>query len=416
MALHRRLFFLLLVFLPTQLGIHFWPHWSTVMGRRVDYLSPTIHLTDIIIGLVLIFWFIDRVRKNTRRALKQKNIIFDFSFFILIFIFVIVNCWFAASPWVSVYKWIKIIEYIGLAWYVSASAYRLSDIGTPLAIGVIYSSVLAIMQFIFQHSVGLWILGERTFDSSTPGIALWDGFGKLLLRAYATFPHPNVLGGYLVIVLLLIVQKVWSEVRFMSFLSKFFFGITFFLGSITLYLTFSRSAWLAAGLGALYYIFRGVKKHRVVWIALYISMLVGSCYILAPKISDTSVTHRAELNRMAIDLWKQSPYIGVGLGNFIVRLPETKVTRHGNYLQPVHNIYLLLLSEIGIVGVCFIVFVWLRCYKHLSKPRPPASFSILHFTLLIILILGFVDHYLLTLQQGQVLFTLVLGMSIVRNS
>ena len=43
--------FLLILFLlliPTQLGKHFWPDWSSVLGIRIDYLSPTLYLVDIV--------------------------------------------------------------------------------------------------------------------------------------------------------------------------------------------------------------------------------------------------------------------------------------------------------------------------------------------------------------------------------
>ena len=50
-------------------------------------------------------------------------------------------------------------------------------------------------EFIKQASLNglFWWLGERTFTSSTPGIAKAVIDGRLLMRPYATFPHPNVL-------------------------------------------------------------------------------------------------------------------------------------------------------------------------------------------------------------------------------
>ena len=50
------LFYLLLLLLPTQLGKHFWPTFSYVLGTRVDYLSPTLYLTDIIILFITLFY------------------------------------------------------------------------------------------------------------------------------------------------------------------------------------------------------------------------------------------------------------------------------------------------------------------------------------------------------------------------
>jgi len=57
------LFSLLLVFLPTQLGLHFWPGWALVLGRRLDYLSPTLYVTDILIVFLLIRWVFEKRKK-----------------------------------------------------------------------------------------------------------------------------------------------------------------------------------------------------------------------------------------------------------------------------------------------------------------------------------------------------------------
>ena len=52
--LRNILLFLFLLLIPTQLGRHFWPEWSYVLGIRVDYLSPVLYLVDIIWILLLI--------------------------------------------------------------------------------------------------------------------------------------------------------------------------------------------------------------------------------------------------------------------------------------------------------------------------------------------------------------------------
>ncbi len=58
--MHMLLFSLLLVFLPTQLGYHVWPDWALVLGRRIDYISPTLYATDILIVLLLVSWCIEK--------------------------------------------------------------------------------------------------------------------------------------------------------------------------------------------------------------------------------------------------------------------------------------------------------------------------------------------------------------------
>ena len=116
---------------------------------------------------------------------------------------------------------------------------------------------------------------------------------------------------------------------------------------------------------------------------------------------EESVVVRQQLNAAAFTLWQQSPLVGIGLGNFLVQLPEVLPSRQIYFLQPVHNIYLLVLAETGIIGcVAFLLLV----------KRSIKKFNV---SLIALLLLGLVDHYPLTLQQGQLLFTLVLSLSTI---
>jgi len=132
--------------------------------------------------------------------------------------------------------------------------------------------------------------------------------------------------------------------------------------------------------------------------------------IFQPSLSDESVVRRITLNNIAISLWQQSPVVGIGLGNFLVALPQSAAGRQINFLQPVHNIYLLLLSETGLLGLClFITAIWLRVknmIRHIHV-RQLSSTHIFFLSFCGVLIAGFVDHYPLTLQQGQLWFVVL---------
>jgi len=405
MKWHQRFFWLLLLFLPTQLGLHFWPDWAGVLGRRVDYLAPTIYLTDILVLFTVGIYSIS----NIQYQISKKK----FLFLIPIVLFVVLNVAVSTNHFVAIYKWLKVLEFIALGWYIVRTKTPLSFIITPLSIGVFYSSILAITQFVLQHSVGgtLWWLGERTFNADTPGIARialnWSlGFGHwdfgLKLRPYATFPHPNVLGGFLAAVLPLIALRYLSILGNLRKNVKFFYGAVILAGIITLLLTFSRSAIVVGMIAMATAIARIRNKKSLILYSLFFILLVAG--FMKTDFQEESVVVRQQLNIAAIKLWAGAPLFGVGLGNFLVRLPETLPTRTIYFLQPVHNIYLLLLSEVGIVG--FLLFVWFL-QKVFRRPL-----SIWHLAFGILLVLGLVDHYPLSLQQGQLLLAVLAGMSL----
>lgn len=391
--MHLVFFNLLLLLLPTQLGLHFWPAWSMVLGRRVDYLSPTLYVTDILIFLILIFW-------RPKKFLGQRPIsLWLTSSFIVLF--ALINIFFAANRFVSAYFWIKVLEYVFLGFYVVSTKPKFSSTIFYLSIGVLYSSIIAIVQFILQRSIGgaFWFLGERTFSNMSPGIAQFN-FCKpfsatcvLVLRAYGTFPHPNVLGGVLAVTLPLIMYEFRRR--------KKLYMITIALGVVALALTFSRSAWIAWLLGTGIINYKFLKKSKLFFPVLLISIIMVLFIIRAVGFQDESVVVRQALNNSAIAMINESPIVGKGLGNFLVELPGHLPSRQIYFLQPAHNIYLLMLAETGVVG--FALFVWMmwKIFKHKR--------TMLFYSLFILLMLGLVDHYPLTLQQGQLLLTILLS-------
>lgn len=62
--LEKVLFYLFLFLIPSNLAKHWVQNWSYVNGILVDYLIPTLYMTDIIIILILIFWLVKLVRIN----------------------------------------------------------------------------------------------------------------------------------------------------------------------------------------------------------------------------------------------------------------------------------------------------------------------------------------------------------------
>jgi len=401
MKFHQKLFFLLVLLLPLQIGRHFWPEWSYVMGLRVDYLSPTIYLTDILVFLVLGTWGIGKNLKSQISNLKSKSKILKLLFPFSVFIFLLANCFFAQNQGAAIYKLVKITEFFLLGFYVAKNDYSLFTIHYSLVLAVIYSSSLAIAQFIKQSSVGgiFWWLGERTFNAGTPGIAKTDFFGHLLLRPYATFPHPNVLAGFVLVAFILSASFVYQK-------NKLLFVFYFLISTVTLFISFSQAAWLAGLVVGLWRL-RNLKINK--WLKGLVcggTIFLLIFYLIKTQIfNEESFSQRLELAKNAFQLIKQNPFIGAGLNNFIVNLPKFQ---QGQilWLQPVHNIYLLVAAETGIIGLTiFLWFLFLTFKKLLYSYIPIFLYSYIS-----ILLLGLFDHYWLTLQQTQLLFAIILGL------
>ena len=406
MALHKKFFFLLVALIPVQLGYHLWPTWSYVLGRQIDYLSPTLYLTDIITFLVVASAFFSGVfrKTNTRKFFWSA---FSVCVFVFLNVFVSVN-----RP-AAFYGWVKFSEFLLLFWYMIRAKPGFRGITNALAVGVLYSSFLAIWQFFLGHSVGgiFWWFGERTFDLATPGIARVSvclPFGNAgcfdRLRAYATFAHPNVFGGFLAVALPLILYSFRRRVNDRNILLAF----SFVCGTVALTFSFSRSAWalFAAGVFVTVYV-RARKKTPVVVSGILVFLIALVAVFLSVHAADLSVVRRVELNAAAVTIFLHHPLFGAGLNNFLELLPQTSAFRTIYFLQPVHNIYLLVLCQVGLVGTVSIAAVCVYAWKYRRKNM---RWSIRYYPFIVMLLVGVIDHYPLTLQQGQLLFVVSAGL------
>lgn len=431
MTIHQRLFYLLLVLIPTQIGLHTWPEWAQVLGRRIDYLSPTLFITDILCVLIIYFWLKEREFSKVRHVSGRKRALI-YGGFLFGAGFIGVNIWFALSQPVAAYKWLKVLEYALLGWYIFTTKPRVTTAIKYISFGVLYSSVLAIFQFVLQHSVGgiFWILGERTFSLDTPGISRFDfclsenAPCTLLLRPYGTFPHPNALGGFLASVLPVILYMVLTNaLHIKKMVARVYYWAVMLLGLVTLVLTFSRGAWIVGGLSLVTVVIMfilgkhsdtraHVSRSITVLMLLIVAGITWLSIVFAPSATGESVVRRVELNRAAVDMWRASPIFGKGLGNFIVALPESDISRHVNFIQPAHNIFLLALSEIGVVGVIVSAFFfWYMIKKtRFDNDKIPFWFAAFGY----FFVIGIIDHYPVTLQQGQLWSVVLLGLILKR--
>lgn len=392
-----------LVFLsPTQLIKHFWPSWSLVFGIRVDYLSLSFSLIEILIFSLFFLWFLKTLFFE-RKSLKKFFLLFLNPYFLLLVFFFFLDIFVGDYRINSFFSWLKIFLLFWLFYYLSfLNRKKFSDwFFWPASFSLLFFGFVAILQFLKGASLNSFFywLGERSFDKNTPGISLIYFGGRDFLRAYSTFSHPNSLAGYFGVFLIL----------FLNFLPKNLFQNIYkiFVISFSLFvffLSFSRGSFFA--LLFCFLIFLLIKKvpaKKIYFLIISFVFLISLFSLFIPSNLETrflkgSVKERIDLIRSSRDVFLKKPFLGFGLNNFILKTSYNFDIRNINYqLQPVHNIYLLILSELGFFGFLFFYLILLRLYYYSSLSFRPWFFLALTF----VIISGVVDHYWLTLMQNR---------------
>ncbi len=366
--------FILILLLPSQLAFHFWPSWSFAAGRPLDYLSPTLYFTDLLI-IVLIL-----INSNSILLYIKTLISRHARPVLLVMAFIVLNLIFSVSPAVTLFAWIRFLEYFMLAYVFQKNLLLHFNFRLPLSIALVWTVLLLSLQFISQHSLGgLWILlGERPLQITSFAVAKTDfrvfnidlGY---LLRPYATFPHPNALAGFLLVSYFLVKSKLIK-----------------LLVSVALFFTFSRTAIFV-------FIFLNIIKfkHRLIRPFSIFLLVFSTAYIIGASefsFSGASITERLTLAHTSLNMTFTRPITGVGLGAFIPAIVPQGIS----LLQPVHNIFLLLVSELGLPFVFVLILIAYKLFPQRHNPL-----------LLAILMTGMADHYWLTLHQNQLLLVLI---------
>jgi hypothetical protein len=304
-----------------------------------------------------------------------------------------------------------------LAWLGlrSAGASR-SAIVAVLVASAILQSVLAVAQFALQqplvpHELQLPWLPSDVSQGGTPVIL--DAEGTRLLRGFGTFPHPNVLGGYLAVALVslpLLAQRWprWSAAWCLA-------GIVIGLGLVA---SFSRAAWLAtlAGLALLWWRTTAGQPFRRRWLPPIVALLGVAGIMLSPvgalvaqrvlvfspdvnALERGSVDNRLALDRDALDGIAAHMPSGVGAGNYgMAAVAEGYQEGWG---EPVPNIALLITAELGLAGVASLIVMAYGAIRQLGFPRKPEYLLASAFVAL--MVLAMLDHYLWTMPLGRVI-------------
>lgn len=363
-------------FLPTQLGFHFWPEFTRVAGIKIDYYSPTIYFVDL---LIFAYFFVNSryLLIELKKHLKP----------LLVFICILtINIFFSLNPLNSLLQYMRIIEYFLLFLILAKVPNLWSKISNFFIYSLVTLAIVQFLQFFYQKSLNgpLYLLGERFFNSDTTNLAHIQLNNHFLIRVPSLFPHPNALAGYMVLSLVILNQLGSSQ------LPKI---ITYF----SIFLSFSKSVYISI----LVYLSKINLGKKI--IILY--CLLSTLEIIIPRLN-TGFNSIDSRSIMISNYTKISPQLlitGVGLGNYPTALSlyftGSQITPSN--LQPVHNLMLLLIAEIGLPTTLLLFYFLFKNYKQRY-----------YQLLLIVLITSLFDHYWLTIPQNKLL--LVLSLALLR--
>ncbi|PIR92413.1 hypothetical protein COU01_01875 [Candidatus Falkowbacteria bacterium CG10_big_fil_rev_8_21_14_0_10_44_15] len=426
------LLYILIFLLPLQ------TRWMAKLGELNggywEYGTYSLYFTDVLVLLLLCLL-------AALAIVNHKFSIFNFQFskiWIIIGILelvIFISALAAPDKSLALYGYGRFLLGAGLFFLLTQISYDKIKLYWGVVAAGAAQSILALQQFMTQAVWGNKWLGMAAQEAKNLGVSVVEFGDERWLRAYGSLPHPNILGGFLAVTLLVNIilyftlWQNWQTAENIKQDKKYKTGlilslIFFILNLVGLLLTFSRSAWLGFAVGALtltlFPIFsgRGKQDLKVFSKFVFIIIAVGGLFFyffrepilsrinIDGRLENKSVAERTEYNQEARQIINKHWLFGAGVKNYGLAV-YNEISNHkpAYAYQPAHNAFLLIWAEIGVLGlISFLVFLF-SCFFMLWRRK---NFEIMAVLAAMVAMMPF-DHWWWSLAFGGMIMWVVLG-------
>lgn len=393
--------------------------FAAIGGEYFEYGSWHLYASDIAIILLLAVWLLRA--KNKKIDIGPKVLSWPLLAFLV---------WSGVSVLWAIDRPVALIAEAHLWLFFGFYLYLINEVKDttrilwPLLWGIALQAAWGVAQFVANSSLGLSWLGESVLNPQQVGVPVIELNGFRQLRAHGMLPHANVLGGWLVAAFPPLLY--WFAINKNSIIKRM---IVAALGLVAMgvALSFARGAWLVfvlslIGIG-LFWAFGGFK--RKLWIVVGIGLMfllvlltqyryVSSRFDLNNRLEEISIEERLASISTWRDVFEKNAVRGAGLGNYTLAMQQIEPNQPSWWYQPVHNIYLVIAGELGVVGLA--IWLWLVGAVLLIEYwiwRHNRTLAVMSVPINSLLLLGLMDHWPIALQQGKLLIFFALALIIL---
>jgi hypothetical protein len=381
-----------------------------IAGVNSPYLTIYLHSLDIILALIfgLLAW------RNKSFPLNGGN--FVDKLWITLFFWIFLQILWSEYPLISWVWGVRLYLLVGILWYIIRLKNfnrQIELISRGFVIGMLGQALIVITQMILQKNIGLPLVVEPVLSRELAGVAKVSILDNILIRGYGTFPHPNILAFAGIMALILVYKKIIGNK-----LAIIIYVLTLFVvGMFDHYILTSIQA-LVIGVLVGIILKYSIKVdftnilNRILIILLHILVLMSFSklaltllfivdYIYLTSLFDRKMFYVEQFKNKikslpriiinigsgvgiiilwilpyqqilgtvfkrvfylqdAVNMIKSNLWFGVGLGQYIANLSSN---REFWQYEPIHNVLLLLLSELGLIGMFILMaIIVIGCY------------------------------------------------------
>jgi putative inorganic carbon (hco3(-)) transporter len=341
--------------IPFEFGTHLYYRERDAAVGALGGLS--ISVTTIALAGLYLSWFIRSQAKKTSEASLPFHVNFAL---LLYFAITAISVVVAQDVSLSLFEVALLFEACLVYFYVANTVRTREDVMFVVSLLLIACLLESLAMIVLQFT-GM----PSTIWGAPTQIQIEADPGQRFMRVGGTVGSPNFAAAYLSISLASAASILFTNLgRKLKWLAIAVLGA----GGVALIFTFSRGGWIAAVLAiALICLLgcrrRGFSLKTPIAITLILAMLcLPFLSVISARLLEDdkgSAQSRIPLMKLAFRIIEDNPVLGVGANNFTVVMDRylTSDFREG-WLFTVHNKYLLVLAETGIVGLlAFVAFL-----------------------------------------------------------
>ncbi len=326
-------------------------------------------------------------------------------------------------------------------YFLIAALWDRSRLITASVASGILQTLIAWKFFIAQYIGPSTIAGVAEHAPEVAGQSVVIINGRRILRSYGLLPHPNILGGFLVLSFALALYRFFqdrsssTQAAWHTILERLFPLLFIFSGIL---ITFSRAALIEAGLLMFCWLIYSylIQEQRLFRKLIHISVYCLFIFIVFNIVSSGAWTQRfllssgddlmgnARLEQISTDeriaSYEQAAVFftpgnllwGIGLGEYVPKLAQVFPSLPVYTYQPTHTAFILALLEIGIIGILLFLCLCIALLKKAWHEQRTNVQQQYFFSLIVVVaFMGLFDHFLWTQYIGQSIWWLTLGLA-----
>mgnify|MGYP003981830341 FL=1 len=193
-----------------------------MQGSHNAYLSFSLYASEVLIFFTGFLFLVELLLHKRKTKLHLESLLISGVILALSALSIV----FATDKTAATLALIHVLAGLSIFLLLTHHITRPEKTQTWLLSALVFQSLLAILQIITQNSIGLSFLGEPNIGPDVSGVAKLSLFGHTLIRGYGTFPHANILAGFLGVGILLSLSLPKNK---FSLATKIILGIGFFL-------------------------------------------------------------------------------------------------------------------------------------------------------------------------------------------